>query len=73
MVPTLKINLGENYGICHQVQHIIKTENGEAILNSDFVDCVDIHKHTPCVVLLWCQKCWNCTQAQIFSDESLVK
>ena len=61
VVPTLKINLGENYGTWHRIQYMIKTGNVETILDGDLVDCVAINTHTPCTILLWRQKCENCT------------
>jgi len=65
VVSTLKINLGENCGTCHQIQHI-KTENGETILDSDLIACATSHTYTPCAIILWHQKCENCTRAQNF-------
>ena len=54
------------------IQHIIKTWNENMILDSDFVDCVIIHTHMPCVIFLWRQKCENDTWVQTFFDESFV-
>ena len=71
MVTTLEIYLGKDSGSSEHVQHVIKPWDGEPILDSDFVDGVTVHTHSPGAIFLGCEKGKYRTWTFAHLDEAL--
>ena len=71
MVTALKINLREDCGSHEHVKHVIKSRDGEPILDSDFVDGATIHTHPPGVIFFWGEKGGNRAWALTHLNEAL--